>query len=236
MTSDILRVFLGYDSKEPVTFAVAMHSLIRNASRPISVTPLVQPVLRTSGIYTRERQPNEATEFSLTRFLVPALCGYYGHALFMDSDVLVQGDVWELLAYPLAYPDASVFCAPHQYVPKTLVKFDGHEQTRYPRKNWSSVMLFNNARCGALTPEYVNKATGAALHRFAWTEDYMVRPLPLEWNWLVGEYAPNPGAKLLHYTNGAPCFTGYHDCDHADLWFEEQYRMASPLPSMALAR
>lgn len=229
-----LSVYIGYDSKEPVTFAVAMSSLMKHVSRPVSVTPLIQPTLRACGLYTRPRQPNEATEFSLTRFLVPHLANYEGYSIFLDSDVLVQSDIWELLAYPMAYPDKAVFCCQHDYVPKDLIKFDGHEQTRYPKKNWSSVMLFVNERCTALTPEYVSRASGAELHRFLWTPDGSVGALPLEWNWLVGEYDANPKAKILHYTRGAPCFPGYEESDHADLWREARDEMMRPMVSVAM--
>jgi hypothetical protein len=94
-------------------------------------------------------------------------------------------------------------------------------QTRYARKNWSSLMLFNNARCRALTPEYVNSASGLELHRFAWTEDRAIGELPLEWNWLVTEYRYNPAAKIVHYTLGGPYFPETKNCDYADEWFAE---------------
>ena len=235
VTPEQLRVFIGFDSKEPVTFAVAMSSLMRHTSRPTSVTPLVQPTLRGCGLYSRPRQPNEATEFSLTRFLVPHLSGYDGYSLFLDSDVVVRADILSLLMYPLAYPSKAVFCCQHDYVPKDLVKFDGHEQTRYPKKNWSSVMLFNNANCAALTPAYVSAASGADLHRFQWCDDHRVGDLPLAWNWLVGEYQPNPNAHILHYTCGAPCFDGYQDCDHADIWWEEYAAMMKPARAVEAA-
>ncbi len=228
-----LKVFIGFDSKEPATFAVAMHSLLRHASQPISVMPLVQPALRAAGHYTRERRPNESTEFSLTRFLVPFLSDYQGYSLFLDSDVLVQADIWDLLLYPLAYPDKAVFCCQHDYIPKDVTKFDGHEQATYPMKNWSSVMLFNNEKCRALTPELVNTASGLELHRFAWLADpASIGALPLEWNWLVGEYAPKPSANILHFTRGAPCFRDYQDADHADAWFDACRRMLEPTEFM----
>lgn len=227
--SEILRVFIGFDSKEPVTFAVACHSLLAHASRPVSITPLVQRSLRSSHLYTRDRRPNESTEFSLTRFLCPSLADFTGYSLFLDSDVLVQADVWDLLIYPLTQPGKALWVCQHDYTPRDLVKFDGHEQTTYAKKNWSSVMLLDNAKCQALTPAYVNKATGLELHRFQWVEsDAQIGSLPLEWNHLVGEYAPNPKAKILHYTSGAPCFKDYSQCDHADLWWQACADMVKP--------
>jgi lipopolysaccharide biosynthesis glycosyltransferase len=223
-----LRCFIGWDSKEPIAFSVAVSSLIRHASHPLIITPLVQDHLRSEGLYTRERKPNEATEFSLTRFLTPHLSEYQGFSVFMDCDVLVQTDIYDLLFYPMAYPGKAIYVCHHDYIPKDLIKFDGHEQATYPRKNHSSVMLFDNAKCHSLTPEYVNAASGLELHRFHWLAERQIGHLPLDWNWLVGEYPPNPDAKILHFTNGTPCFHDYATCDHAEDWWDEYRRMLAP--------
>jgi hypothetical protein len=226
LDTDPLRVFIGWDSKEPVAFAVAAHSILRRASRPVAIVPLALESLRS--VYTRERGLTESTEFSLTRFLVPFLSGYRGLSVFMDCDVVVQADIYDLVVYPLAFPGKAVFACQHDYIPKGLTKFDGHEQTKYPRKNWSSVMLFVNDQCTALTPEYVNKASGLELHRFKWTTDEQIGALPLEWNHLVGEYVPNPSAQILHYTNGIPAYPTYRECDQADVWWNEYDDMLRP--------
>jgi hypothetical protein len=229
----ILRIFIGYDSKEPAAYHVLASSILRRASIPVSLIPLTRQSV--SRIYTRERGPTEATEFSLTRFLVPYLSDYEGVSIFMDCDMLMRVDILELWLHMLAYPGKAVWCCQHDYVPKALVKFDGHEQTKYPRKNWSSFMVFDNSKCTSLTPQYVNTATGLQLHRFQWlTSDDQIGSLPLEWNWLVGEYEKNPTAKNLHFTNGTPCFEEYAHCDHADEWWAEyaEARMAAPLPSL----
>lgn len=172
-------------------------------------------------VYTRD-DPRASTQFSLTRFLVPHLAGYSGAALFVDCDMIFRADVYELFA-ELDHT-CSVMVAKHEYTPKTGTKFMGATQHSYPRKNWSSVMLFN---CGhkhthRLTPEYVNSVPPSDLHRFAWTDDDRIGALPLEWNWLVGEYEPNEDAKLLHYTLGTPCFEDYAECEMAEYFHEEQ--------------
>lgn len=237
-----LRVFIGFDSREPVAFHVAAHSLLKHASKPVSIVPLGQAHLRSIGIYQRPRAASEATEFSLTRFLVPYLSGYKGLSLFVDCDVLFQADVYDLLLFPLIEAGKEVYVCQHDYQPKSATKFLGQQQTAYPRKNWSSVMLFDNARCFALTPDYVNGATPMDLHRFAWLNPPQCGDptcnghhglnnpgsLPLEWNWLVGEYEPNANAKLLHFTQGTPCFEGYRTCDHADLWFQALGELGKP--------
>ncbi|MCC7487909.1 MAG: glycosyltransferase, partial [Burkholderiales bacterium] len=174
------------------------------------------------ALYTRPRGPTESTEFSLTRFLVPRLSDYQGWSMFIDCDMLCLADVAELAALAARSPDKAVLVCQHDYVPKTERKFLDQVQTKYPRKNWSSVMLFNNPRCAALTPEYVNTASGLDLHRFRWLNDEEIGGIPLEWNWLVGEYPRNPQAKIVHYTLGGPYFDEYRDCDYAAEWFEER--------------
>jgi len=215
----VLQVFIGYDPEEAVAYHVLSHSILRRSSIPVSIAPLMQSQLR--GLYTRRRGPTESTEFSLTRFLVPYLSGFDGWSLFMDCDMLCRADVAELAAYAGKSNDKAVLVCKHDYVPKTTSKFLGKVQTSYPRKNWSSLMLFNNPRCRALTPQYVNTASGLELHRFAWTEDALIGELPKEWNWLVGEYEPRADAKIVHYTLGGPYFDEYRSCDFADEWFAE---------------
>jgi hypothetical protein len=224
--NQMLQVFIGWDSREPVAFAVCAHSLLTRARIPISITPLVQPALRQTHFYTRERGSTESTEFSLTRFLVPALCGYRGIAVFMDCDFLVQADITELLAYALSSPESAVLVCQHEYVPKPDRKFLGQPQTVYPKKNWSSLMVFHAEQCRALTPDYVNTASGLDLHRFTWLRDDQVGALPLHWNHLVGEGPHDDHAKAYHYTLGGPWHGGmYADGPAADRWRHEWRQM-----------
>lgn len=216
------RVFIGYDRREPLAYHVAAHSILRRASIPISITPLAITSLR--GIYHRERGPTESTEFALTRFLVPYLSDYEGWSLFLDSDMLVQCDLLDLQLEMLSKNrDKAILVCPHEYTPRPDPKFLGQVQTAYPRKNWSSFMVFHNKLCRRLTPEYVNTASGLELHRFQWLRDEQIGQLPLEWNWLVGEYPLNPDARVLHYTRGGPWFG--IDGDHAQDWLDERKNM-----------
>ena len=215
----MLDIYIGYDPREQIAFYALAHSIVRRSSIPVSIAPLMQRQLKR--LYTRARGPTESTEFSLTRFLVPALAGYRGWSLFMDCDMLCRADIAELAAEVERQPDKAVLVVKHDYVPKTERKFLNQVQTKYTRKNWSSLMIFNNERCRALTPEYVNSASGLELHRFAWTDDGLIGSLPREWNWLVTEYPYNADAKIVHYTLGGPYFEGYRDCDYAAEWFDE---------------
>src|SRR6266571_3337445 len=153
----MLNVYVGYDPREAVAFYTLAHSIVRRSSIPVSIAPLMQRQLK--HLYTRSRGPTESTEFSLTRFLVPALAGYRGWSLFMDCDMLCRADIAGLAVEIERQPNKAVLVVKHDYVPKTERKFLNQVQTKYPRKNWSSLMLFNNERCRALTPEYVNSAS-----------------------------------------------------------------------------
>ena len=219
----MLNVYIGFDPRESVAFYTLAHSIVERSSVPVSIAPLMRSQL--TKLYWRERGPTESTEFSMTRFLVPALSGYRGWSLYMDCDMLCRTDIAELSSRISAEQEKAILVCKHDYVPKTERKFLDQVQTKYARKNWSSLMFFNNERCRALTPEYVNSASGLDLHRFAWMEDRLIGGLPLEWNWLVGEYAYNPAAKIVHYTLGGPYFEAYRDCDYADDWFAERRQM-----------
>ena len=216
----MLNICIGFDPREAIAFDTLAHSIRRRASIPLTIQPLVQKELRSRGLYTRERGPTESTEFSLTRFLVPALADYRGWSLFMDCDMLCRVDIAELIARQQS--DKAVSVVKHEYVPKTQRKFLDQVQTKYERKNWSSLMLFNNERCRALSADYVNSASGLELHRFQWVQDELIGDLPKEWNWLVTEYDYNPAAKLVHYTLGGPWFDAYRGCEYADEWFAER--------------
>ncbi|HET7671545.1 MAG TPA: glycosyltransferase [Burkholderiales bacterium] len=225
----MLQVYVGYDPRESVAFYTLAHSILSRSSIPVSIAPVMQSQLR--GLYTRPRGPTESTEFSMTRFLVPALSGYRGWSLFLDCDMLCRADIAALAAETERQADKALLVCQHDYVPKTERKFLNQVQTRYSRKNWSSLMLFNNERCRALTPEYVNSASGLELHRFQWLPDREIGSLPLEWNWLVTEYDYNPDAKIVHYTLGGPWFDDYRDCPYADDWFAEFRALGSRSPS-----
>ena len=215
----MLNIYVGYDPRESAAFYTLQHSIVRRSSVPVSIAPLVQGQLK--HLYRRSRGPTESTEFSMTRFLVPALAGYRGWSIFMDCDMLCRTDIAGLAAEIERQPDKAVLVCKHDYIPRTERKFLDQVQTKYARKNWSSLMLFNNERCRSLSADYVNSASGLELHRFAWMDDSAIGGLPLEWNWLVGEYEYNPQARIVHFTIGGPYFKAYASCDYAAEWFAE---------------
>ena len=205
-----MRVFIGYDSREIAAYQICAYSIIRNASEPVSITPL--NIRQIAGFTNTSYKAS--TQFAFTRFLVPYLSDYEGTSLFMDCDMLVRSDIAKL--FSLA-DKSDVMCVKHDYTPSTEEKFLGAEQTQYEHKNWSSVMLFNNAKCKILTKHYVNTSSGLHLHQFEWAKK--VGKLPKSWNHLVGEYDQSE-ADIVHFTLGGPYFKEYEHCEYADEWWK----------------
>lgn len=219
-----LKIFIGWDSREDIAYEVAKHSILKHNPN-IEIYPLKLYELRERGIYNRPDDKKGSTEFTISRFLVPFLSGYKGYSLFMDCDVLALGDLE--LAYEICDASATVSCVQHDYSPKSKMKMDGQMQHVYPRKNWSSVMLFNNKKCKILTPELVNSETTTPmyLHRMQWAGD-SVGSLPPKFNFLAGYYDYEEEQPLLiHYTDGGPWFKEHRDCPHGDLWQNELKEM-----------
>ena len=225
---DVIRIFIGYDSRLPVLFNVAQHSIIRHATRPVAITPI--NLAHLGHVFNRERLAIQSTEFSFSRFLTPYLCGYEGWAIFMDNDIVALDDIAKLWA--LRDDRYAVMCVKHDHQPTSTVKFLGEQQTQYNKKNWSSVMLMNTARCQALTPDFVNTASGLELHQFKWLEsDELIGDLPMQWNFLVEHYRHDDSAKMVHYTEGGPYYAATRDVDFADAWFESFRDAASCVDS-----
>jgi hypothetical protein len=231
MPDGMIKVFIGYDPREAVAYSVLAYSIQARASQPVSIAPLMLPQLK--GILTRERHPLQSSDFSFSRFLTPYLSGHEGWSVFMDCDMLVLEDIAKL--WQLRDDRYAAMVVKHNHVPKETVKFLGEPQSKYEKKNWSSVILFNNARCHALTPEYVNRVSGLELHQFKWLDsDDLIGALPDRWNHLVGYNAPRKDAALVHYTLGGPYFDEYRDCEYAKEWFAERdamLRAASRVPA-----
>lgn len=214
----MIRVYIGYDDRERVAMYVLAHSILRRASVPVQIVPVVRRTLATMG-YQRPRDEKSSTDFSDTRFLVPWLAGYRGLAVFMDCDQLMLGDIAEL--YALRDSSKAVMVRKHEHIPSESSKFLGATQFQYPRKNWSSLMLFDCEKCWTLTPYYVARAPMLDLHQFKWVADDHIGALPADWNHLVDYEAPRSDVKHVHYTLGGPYFKEYVACGYADAWMEE---------------
>jgi hypothetical protein len=218
----VIPVFIGYDPREAVAFSVLAHSIHVRASRPVAIAPLMMSQL--NELLVRERHPLQSTDFSFSRFLTPYLSNYVGWSVFMDCDMLMLEDIAHL--WSLCDERYAVMVVKHSHDPREKTKFLGEPQTKYAKKNWSSVMLFNNSRCRALTLDYVNTATGLDLHQFKWLKsDEEIGELPDRWNHLVGYSAPRRDAALVHYTLGGPYFSEHKDCEYAEEWRTERDAM-----------
>jgi lipopolysaccharide biosynthesis glycosyltransferase len=219
-----VKVFVGYDSREDIAWQVCRNSLLRHSRHQVDVYPIRQTALREIGLYTRPADAGASTEFSLTRFLTPYLSAQGGWTIFCDCDFLFTGDVRAV--FEGLDQSKAVYCVQHDYKPAHAIKMDGKKQATYPRKNWSSFMLFNcdHPDVQALTPDVVNSASPAYLHRLEWVRDpAAIGALALEWNFLEGEYPrPDQTPQVIHYTNGGPWFDEWQDCDFADLWLRER--------------
>ena len=199
-----LRIFIGWDHRQPVSYTVLQQSIIENAKRPVQITPLVLDTLpiKRQGL----------TPFTFSRFLVPWLCDYRGWALFLDVDMLVRADVGEL--FDMADPKYAVM------VSKNELRFE-----------WASAMLMNCERCRQLTPEYVEMTP--ALHKLAWLQEDDIGELPAEWNHLVGYDEPKE-AKLVHFTQGIPFYQETANTEYAMEWRQVLERATESVPWFAL--
>lgn len=227
MREDVIKVFIGFDPVESVAWHTMAHSIYSRSSRPVALIPINLTNLK--GIFTRPRDAKQSNEFSFTRFLVPYLSDYKGYALFFDCDMMLRTDIAEIFNEVDKDPGKAVYVVKHDYTPRDDIKYLNTVQYQYPRKNWSSVVVWDcthpsNRR---VTPEFVNSASAMELHRFLWLQDEEIGQLNVRWNWLVGEYDEPPSdVKNVHWTVGGPYFHEYSKADFAHEWFAESARMS----------
>lgn len=215
---DLIRLFVGFDDREAVAYHVFCQSVLTRASAPVGFFPLSLSIL--DGSY-RETHNDGSNAFIYSRFLVPWLCNFSGWAIFADGDMLCRDDIVKL--WRQRDSSKAVQVVHHDYSTRFPTKYLGAKNEDYPRKNWSSVILWN---CGhpanaVLTPELIMRQTGKFLHRFEWLHDDQIGFLSHAWNWLATEYEKDDAVSLVHYTLGTPCFDGYQDGDYADEWYAE---------------
>lgn len=223
--SDPLRIVIGYDRQEPSAYHTLVSSLIKNSSKPLAITALYQPQLEADNLYWRKDRGS--TDFSYSRFLTPHLVGHKGMVLFMDCDFICMpgADIAELFdEMPL---DKCVGVVKHDYKPKSATKFLGNRQEAYPRKLWSSLMLFNcsSARVKSLTPKLVNEAEGSYLHRMEWTAPHRIHGFDESWNFIPNHSEGEP--KMVHFTEGGPWFKDYRAVPYSSEWFIEHAAMSA---------
>ena len=224
MDIDNPTFFIGYDSKEDIAYRVCKQSLLKKSSIKINVLALKLHELVVRNFYKRNIDPLASTEFTYSRFLVPSLMNFKGWAVFCDCDFLFFEDVAKL--FEELSNDKAVYCVQHDYTPKEKHKMDGQQQTLYPRKNWSSFIVFNCSHPSnkKLNLEVVNTEPGSYLHQFKWLKDEEIGSLDERWNWLEGWTSNhnNNSPFAVHYTRGGPWFDEWQDVEFAKDWNKER--------------
>ena len=219
----MLKIFIGYEPHETVAFHTLVQSILEHSSEPVEIVPLSLKQLQNVHLSQRERDPRQSNDFTYIRFLVPYLCGYQGKALFMDCDMMFREDPVNLFKH--FDGKYAVHVVKHDYEPRDEIKYLGTRQYAYPRKNWSSVVLWNceHPSNREINPHMIDNAEPAYLHRFQWLKDDEIGSLPVKWNWLVGEYDVTDDVTLndvgnVHWTVGGPYFYEFRDADFASEW------------------
>ena len=219
-----LNIYIGFDKVETTAYHTLVHSIIEHASGPVRISPICTKHYKK--FFNRERDVKQSNDFSFTRFLVPYLNNFDDTAIFMDCDMMLRTDIFQVLND--LDPENAISVVMHDYTPSDTVKYLNNVQYAYPRKNWSSFVVWNCAhpKNRTLTPEFVEKATGLTLHRFTWLDDDEIGELDVRWNWLVGDYIDPPvDVKNVHWTLGGPYFEEYSQVDFSSEWFEMNKRM-----------
>ncbi len=207
---------MGFDQREAVAYHVFCQSVLERSSSPIRFIPLSENLLKKY----KETHLDGSNQFVYSRFLAPYLNEYRGWAIFADGDMVCQADITDL--WNLRDESKAVQVVKHDYKTKAHIKYLGNKNENYPRKNWSSLILWNceHPANRLLTPDFIQSQPGSFLHRFSWLKDELIGELPAEWNWLAIEYPENPDAKIIHYTLGTPCFRDYSEESMSDLWHQ----------------
>jgi len=219
-----LNIYVGYDSKEDIAYRVCKYSILKRSRSDIKITSLKLYELVAKNLYKRDIDPLASTEFTYSRFLVPALNNYNGWAIFCDCDFIFFEDISNILLD--IDQSKAVYCVQHDYTPKEKHKMDGQKQTIYPRKNWSSFIVFNCSHESTknLTIDTVNSESGAYLHQFKWCKDEEIGSLDERWNWLEGWTSNHNTSSpyAVHFTRGGPWFSEWQDVEYADEWNKER--------------
>jgi len=213
---ETVRMVVGFDQRESIAYHTFVQSIIDKATIPVSFMPLAINSLKGY----EETHTDKSNDFIYSRFLTPHLNNFRGWAIFVDGDMICQTDIKEL--WNMRDSSKALQVVKHDYKTRAQKKYLGNINENYPKKNWSSLILWNceHPKHQVLTPEFIASQTGKYLHRFSWLDENEIGEIPKEWNWLAIEYPENYEAKLIHYTLGTPCFEDYKQTEMADIWFK----------------
>ncbi|QDC46556.1 glycosyltransferase [Candidatus Methylopumilus universalis] len=219
--ADCIKIVVGFDQREAIAYHTFSQSVLEKSSLPVLFLPLSMNTLKGY----KETHNDKSNDFVYSRFLTPYLHNFEGWAIFADGDMVCQSDIKEL--WDLRDETKALQVVMHDYKTKFNQKYLGNTNENYPRKNWSSLILWNcsHPKHKVLTPDFISSQTGKYLHRFSWLDDEDIGELPIDWNWLAIEYPNNPKAKIIHYTLGTPCFKDYRNTDMSGMWLEVQKKV-----------
>jgi lipopolysaccharide biosynthesis glycosyltransferase len=219
--ADCIKIVVGFDQREAIAYHTFSQSVLEKSSLPVLFLPLSMNTLKGY----KETHNDKSNDFVYSRFLTPYLHNFEGWAIFADGDMVCQSDIKEL--WDLRDETKALQVVMHDYKTKFNQKYLGNTNENYPRKNWSSLILWNcsHPKHKVLTPDFISNQTGKYLHRFSWLDDEDIGELPIDWNWLAIEYPNNPKAKIIHYTLGTPCFKDYKNTDMSGMWLEVQKKV-----------
>ena len=219
--ADCIKIVVGFDQREAIAYHTFSQSVLEKSSLPVLFLPLSMNTLKGY----KETHNDKSNDFVYSRFLTPYLHNFEGWAIFADGDMVCQSDIKEL--WDLRDETKALQVVMHDYKTKFNQKYLGNTNENYPRKNWSSLILWNcsHPKHQVLTPDFISSQTGKYLHRFSWLDDEDIGELPIDWNWLAIEYPDNPKAKIIHYTLGTPCFKDYRNTEMAVTWHEVQQKV-----------
>jgi hypothetical protein len=207
-----VKIYIGHDSRQPQNSIVCMNSIRRFGH---DVTLIDRGEMQSIGY---DREEDGSTEFTYTRFLTPLLNEYEGVALFCDSDFVWRKDPALVLQH---LTDAPVTCVKHLIKQvRENRKFNEHKNVWYPKKWWSSMMVFNcgHEDCRNLTMETVNTESPQYLHRMEWASE--IGRLDETYNYLVGYYDFYDDPVAVHFTDGTPQYQKYAQDDFAGEWHD----------------
>jgi len=220
-----ITIVVGFDQREAIAYHAFCQSILEKSTIPVQFIPLAS----NSLYFYNENHHDGSNSFIYSRFLTPFICEFKGFAVYADGDMICNSDISELVS--LIDPTKAVQLVKHDYQTKRSIKYFGNENNNYPRKNWSSMVIFNceHPANSILTPQFIQEHDGAYLHRFKWLEDNEIGELNVEWNYLAIEYEPSNDAKLIHYTLGTPCLADFKKTEMSDVWWETYQRMTEGL-------
>ena len=190
--NEIIDLAVGFDQREAVAYHTFVQSVVEKSSIPVRFLPLN---INSLSSYS-ETHSDGSNDFIYSRFLVPFLVGFKGWVIYADGDMICVEDIKKL--WNLRNDKFAVQVVQHNYETKVTEKYWGNKNENYPRKNWSSLVLWNceHEKHKILTPDFIQKQTGAFLHRFSWLEDKDIGNIDAKWNWLALEYEEKDDVNL----------------------------------------